>query len=200
MAAAKTTNIAAFERKRPIRKPFPEHLPRERVVIPSPCSCPACGGTKLSKLGEDVTETLEVIPRQWKVIQTVREKFSCRDCEVITQPPCRAWQSAGRAWPRRRAEACRPIARPRGRPMDQRASRAASFFRWASHSPDRKAPITRYCLGAIQETLFPPRDRDRSRQIRRRCGDLLAKVSASRRRSNPYLTSNRRSPIRCCSA
>jgi transposase len=41
----------------------------------------------LSKLGEDVTETLEVIPRAWKVIQTVREKFSCRDCETITQPP-----------------------------------------------------------------------------------------------------------------
>ncbi|MBB6182652.1 transposase, partial [Rhizobium flavum] len=42
---------------------------------------------KLSKLGEDITETLEVIPRQWKVIQTVREKFSCRECEKITQPP-----------------------------------------------------------------------------------------------------------------
>jgi len=87
MAAASTTNVAPFERKRPARKPFPEHLPRERVVIPTPCSCPACGGTRLSKLGEDVTETLEVIPRQWKVIQTVREKFSCRDCEQITQPP-----------------------------------------------------------------------------------------------------------------
>ncbi len=87
MAAASTTNVAPFERKRPARKPFPEHLPRERVVIPPPCSCPACGGTRLSKLGEDVTETLEVIPRQWKVIQTVREKFSCRDCEQITQPP-----------------------------------------------------------------------------------------------------------------
>ena len=87
MAAAKTTSIAPFERKRPVRKPFPEHLPRERVVVPAPCSCPACGGKRLSKLGEDVTETLEVIPRQWKVIQTVREKFSCRDCEAITQPP-----------------------------------------------------------------------------------------------------------------
>ena len=42
---------------------------------------------KLSKLGEDVTETLEVIPRQWKVIQTVREKFTCRACEAISQPP-----------------------------------------------------------------------------------------------------------------
>jgi transposase len=87
MAVAKTTSVTPFERKRPARKPFPEHLPRERVVIPAPCSCPACGGTRLSKLGEDVTETLEVVPRQWKVVQTVREKFSCRDCEAITQPP-----------------------------------------------------------------------------------------------------------------
>lgn len=38
-------------------------------------------------MGEDITETLEVIPRQWKVIQTVREKFTCRDCERISQPP-----------------------------------------------------------------------------------------------------------------
>jgi hypothetical protein len=56
------TSLPAFERKKPSRKPFPEHLPRERVVIPTPCSCPACGGNRLSKLGEDVTETLEVIP------------------------------------------------------------------------------------------------------------------------------------------
>ena len=86
-AASKATSVTAFERKRPVRKPFPEHLPRERVVIPAPCTCPACGGTRLSKLGEDVTETLEVIPRSWKVIQTVREKVSCRDCETISQPP-----------------------------------------------------------------------------------------------------------------
>jgi transposase len=34
-----------------------------------------------------VTATLEEIPRRFKVIETVREKFSCRDCEAITQPP-----------------------------------------------------------------------------------------------------------------
>ena len=85
--AANTASVAPFERKRPVRKPFPEHLPRERVVIPAPCSCPACGGSRLSKLGEDVTETLEVVPRSWKVIQTVREKVSCRDCQTISQPP-----------------------------------------------------------------------------------------------------------------
>jgi transposase len=86
-AAQKTATVRSFERKAPARKPFPEHLPRDRVVVAAPCSCPACGSERLSKMGEDVTETLEVIPRQWKVIQTVREKFSCRDCEKITQPP-----------------------------------------------------------------------------------------------------------------
>ena len=86
-AAAKTTTVAAQARKRPARKPFPAHLPRERVVEPGPTTCPCCGGKRLSKVGEDVTETLEVIPRQWKVIQTVREKFSCRDCESMTQTP-----------------------------------------------------------------------------------------------------------------
>jgi len=49
-------------RRRPVRGPLPAHLPRERVVIPGPISCPCCQG-KLSKLGEDVTETLEVVPR-----------------------------------------------------------------------------------------------------------------------------------------
>ena len=86
-AAARTRAVKAFERRHPVRKPFPAHLPRERVVIPVPESCPCCGSSKLSKLGEDITETLEVIPRQWKVIQTVRERFSCRACETITQPP-----------------------------------------------------------------------------------------------------------------
>jgi transposase len=86
-AASRTQTVRSFQRKRPARKPFPDHLPRERIVIPAPESCPCCGSPKLSKLGEDITETLEVIPRQWKVIQTVREKFSCRDCETITQPP-----------------------------------------------------------------------------------------------------------------
>ena len=85
--AARRTNVVAFERQRPSRKPLPDHLPRERVVIPAPTECPCCGSDKLSKLGEDITETLEVIPRQWKVLQTVREKFSCRHCEKISQPP-----------------------------------------------------------------------------------------------------------------
>ncbi len=98
-AASKKVKVEAFERRRPARRPLPEHLPRERVVYPSPSACPCCGGP-LHKLGEDVTETLELIPRQWKVIQHVREKFSCRACEAITQPPAPSHPIArGRAGP-----------------------------------------------------------------------------------------------------
>ena len=86
-AVAKTTTVAGFTRKRPERNTFPDHLPRERVVIDPPTACECCGGNRLRKLGEDVTRTLESQPRQWKVIETVREKFTCRDCEKISQAP-----------------------------------------------------------------------------------------------------------------
>src|SRR5881392_54601 len=97
MAVATTTTVAAFTRKRPARKPFPEHLPRERVIVPGPTACACCGGERLRKLGEDVSETLEVIPRQWKVIQHVREKFTCRDCEKISQSPA-PFHVTARGW------------------------------------------------------------------------------------------------------
>ena len=100
IAVAKTTTVAGFIRKRAERNTFPDHLPRERVVIAPPTTCECCGGTRLRKLGEDVTRTLGVIPRQWKVIETVREKFTCRDCEKISQAPApfhviaRGWAGA----------------------------------------------------------------------------------------------------------
>src|SRR5258706_98456 len=72
VARAKATTVAAFARKRAARKPLPEHLPRERVIVPGPTTCLCCGGKRLRKLGETVTETLESVPRQWKVIQHVR--------------------------------------------------------------------------------------------------------------------------------
>ena len=91
--------VQAFTRRKPARRPLPEHLPRERVVYPVPTACPCCGGA-LHKLGEDVTETLELVPRQWKVIQHVREKHACRSCEKITQPPAPSHPIArGRAGP-----------------------------------------------------------------------------------------------------
>lgn len=71
VAAAASVAVAGFTRKRPVKKPFPEHLPRERVVVPGPVACSCCGSERLRKLGEDITETMESVPRSWKVIQTV---------------------------------------------------------------------------------------------------------------------------------
>jgi transposase len=85
-AKAGVARVSPHLRRRPAKKPFPAHLPRDRVVVPGPAVCSCCGSARLAKLGEDITETLEVVPRQWKVIQTVREKFTCRDCERISQP------------------------------------------------------------------------------------------------------------------
>src|SRR4029079_8967484 len=86
-AVAKTTSVRGFTRARPERNTFPDHLPRDRVMIDPPTACECCGGNRLRKLGEDVTRTRESVPREWKVVETVREKFSCRDCEKISQAP-----------------------------------------------------------------------------------------------------------------
>ncbi len=86
-AEAARIQVQGFTRRQATRRNFPAHLPRRRIVHPAPTTCPCCGGSKLSKIGEDVTETLDVVPRQWFVTEHVREKFSCRSCETITQPP-----------------------------------------------------------------------------------------------------------------
>jgi hypothetical protein len=94
-AAAKAQTVRAFTRKRPVRKPWPDDIERERVVIEAPTTCGCCGGSRLAKVGEDVTKTLEEIPRRFKLIETVREKFTCRDCDKITQPPAFGRQMIG---------------------------------------------------------------------------------------------------------
>ena len=100
-----TTAVAAFARHKPARRPLPDHLPRHRIVHPGPEACLCCGGTALRKLGEDVTETLDRIPASWRVIQHVRERFSCRACETITQEPAPFHPiSRGRAGPELLAE------------------------------------------------------------------------------------------------
>jgi hypothetical protein len=75
-AAAKAQTVRAFTRKRPVRKPWPDDIERERVVIEIPTTRACCGGSRLAKVGADVTKTLEEIPRRFKLIETVREKFT----------------------------------------------------------------------------------------------------------------------------
>jgi transposase len=79
-----STQVQSFTRQNNTRRNFPDHLPRRRIVHPGPA---CCGCSRLSKIGEDVTKTLDVVPRQMFVTEHVREKFSCRSCEKITQPP-----------------------------------------------------------------------------------------------------------------
>ena len=102
--APASSKAAPGQRSVPARRPLPDHLPRERVVLPSPQACPCCGG-RLRKLGEDVTETLERVPAHWKVVQYVHEKMTCRSCEAIAQPPAPSHPIArGRAGPQLLAE------------------------------------------------------------------------------------------------
>jgi transposase len=78
---APVANVAA----KPARKPLPEHLPREvRKYPPKQNACPDCGG-KLNFLGEDVSEILEYVPAQFKVIRQIRPKLACACCERIVQ-------------------------------------------------------------------------------------------------------------------
>ncbi len=84
---AARVQVQGFTRRPATRRNFPADLPRRRIVHPAPTACPCCGSSKLSKLGEDVSESLDVVPRRWFVTEHVREKFSCRSCETITQPP-----------------------------------------------------------------------------------------------------------------
>src|SRR5258708_31031499 len=52
------TTVRVFTRSKPARRPFPAHLPRERLVLPGPDACACCGSHRLAQLGEDVRETL----------------------------------------------------------------------------------------------------------------------------------------------
>src|SRR5271156_5114241 len=75
------------ERRHPVRRPLPEHPPREEIIHPPGDICPGCGGTHFSKLGEDVTDVLDKIPARLKVVRHIRPKLSCRACETIIQAP-----------------------------------------------------------------------------------------------------------------
>ena len=59
---------------------LPPHLPRiERVIEPASTQCP-CGCGEMARIGEDVSERLDVIPAQFRVLVTRRPKYACRRC------------------------------------------------------------------------------------------------------------------------
>jgi transposase len=69
------------------RQPLPAHLPRiEHRHEPASCTCESCGGN-LVKIGEDVSEQLDVEPARFFVHRHIRPQYACRACETITAEP-----------------------------------------------------------------------------------------------------------------
>ena len=76
-------------RRRPKRQALPEHLPRiEHHHEPEDTTCPApdCG-QPMVRVGEDVSERLDVVPAQFFVHRHIRGKWACRCCELLVQEP-----------------------------------------------------------------------------------------------------------------
>jgi len=72
---------------KPRRKPLPDHLPREDVVLDAVAdACPCCGGA-LHSIGESVSEMLDWVPAQLRVIRIRRPKYGCRACGTVHQVP-----------------------------------------------------------------------------------------------------------------
>jgi transposase len=83
--------VPAHSRSRGKRKPLPENLRREDVLIELPESERVCTNNPdhmMEKIGEETSEKLDIIPMQAKVIRTIRCKYSCKECQdgVKTAP------------------------------------------------------------------------------------------------------------------
>jgi transposase len=85
-AQAAPIKAGVAEKTPPVRKPLPEHLPRETVTHEPASSCPECGGA-MKRIGEDVAEMLEYVPARFKVIRHVRPRLACACCDRIVQAP-----------------------------------------------------------------------------------------------------------------
>lgn len=99
------------ERRQPVRRPLPKHLPRKEIIRAPAEICPGCGGTHFSRLGEDFTEVLEKIP--------------ARQTQILL-PHLRNHHPGPGAWP---ADRTQP---PRRRP--HRQCRGLKISRWAART------------------------------------------------------------------
>jgi len=77
-------DVPSHSRKKPGRKPLPEALPRVEVVHDVPEKEKVCGcGAQLTRIGEDVSEKLDIIPAVVRVIRHIRPKYACKSCEGL---------------------------------------------------------------------------------------------------------------------
>ena len=77
----------AETKQKPVRKPLPEHLPRDVTEhLPNGGICDCCGKA-LHKIGEDITEVLDYVPASFRVKHHIRLKMACRSCDTVKQAP-----------------------------------------------------------------------------------------------------------------
>lgn len=98
------------------------------MIEPLPSACLCCGGSQLRKLGKDVTETLEGIPRSWKVDPACARKIHLPDCEAISQKPA-PFRVTPRGWAGPSLLAVRASARTNG------AETLTLFEKYGQHQP-----------------------------------------------------------------
>jgi len=96
-AASENIKVQSFERRKPARRPLPEHLPRERIVYPSPAAAVLRRGFAPAGRGRDRDAGADPAPVESDPARA--REFSCRSCETITQPPRLASDRAGTAGP-----------------------------------------------------------------------------------------------------
>jgi transposase len=79
----------ASDKRRPRRRPLPDHLRREEHRHePEDTTCPAPGcGRPMVRIGEDISERLDIVPAEFFVHRHIRGKWTCRCCEVLVQQP-----------------------------------------------------------------------------------------------------------------
>lgn len=85
--ATSPTKPQRAPRERAGRQPLPDHLPRiEHRHEPDSCTCGKCG-TALVKIGEDISEQLDVEPARFFVHRHIRPQYACRPCETVSAAP-----------------------------------------------------------------------------------------------------------------
>lgn len=84
-----------WQRRVALSAPFTDHLPRiEHRHEPESCTCGQCG-KDLVKIGEDVTEQLDVEPAKFFVHRHIRSRYACRACETINAAPIPGMAAGG---------------------------------------------------------------------------------------------------------
>jgi transposase len=79
---AESQEVAAHSRKKAVRRPLPKDMPRVQQIVDISEEEKTCGcGHALSRIGEEKSEKLDIVPPRLRVIEQIRPKYACRQCE-----------------------------------------------------------------------------------------------------------------------